>query len=295
MTHTPVTESRPEPTAPARPGRLDPELRATVRELFTELGTLPAGSPKRTAIRDRLVELNVPLVKYLARRFKDSKEPLDDLVQVGMIGLLKAIDRFEPTRGLEFSTYAVPTILGEIKRYFRDATWAVHVPRGARDLHSAIVSARAELSQELGRSLTIADIADRVRVSEQDVIQALDAGQAYTSSSLESMADASGQGRDAAFGFVDPRFEQVEWRADLRPAIDTLPARQREVLVLRFVHDQSQSQIAEALGVSQMQISRLLARSMQQLRDQLGASVDESRLGASTKRARPARSELLSA
>src|SRR6185437_16230835 len=131
MTHASVTEAPPERTATARPGRLDPELRAVVRDLFAELGTVPEDGPKRTEIRARLVELNVPLVKYLARRFKDSKEPLDDLVQVGMIGLLKAIDRFDPTRGLEFSTYAVPTILGEIKRYFRDATWAVHVPRGA--------------------------------------------------------------------------------------------------------------------------------------------------------------------
>jgi len=257
-------------TPESRPGRLDPELRATVRELLTELWDLPEDSERRAVIRDRLVEVNLPLVGYLARRFKASKEPFDDLVQVGTIGLLKAIDRFDPGRGLEFSTYAVPTILGEIKRYFRDSTWAVHVPRGARDLHSAIVTARAELSQELGRSLTITDIADRVRASEHDVIEALDAGQSYTVSSLDSMAEAMGEGREASFGFVDARLDQAEWRADLSPAISHLPERQQQILMLRFVYDQSQTQIAKELGVSQMQISRLLTRSMDQLRDELG-------------------------
>ncbi|MGH8962186.1 MAG: SigB/SigF/SigG family RNA polymerase sigma factor [Jatrophihabitantaceae bacterium] len=252
-----------------RPGRLDSTLRAKIKDLLIELRALPEAGPERAAVRDELVVLNTPLVRYLARRFKETKEPLDDLVQVGMIGLLKAIDRFEPSRGLEFSTYAVPTILGEIKRYFRDATWAVHVPRGARDLHSAIVTARAELNQQLGRSLTVADIAERVRASEHEVLAALDAGRAYTSSSLESMNEAMGEGREAGFGFVDCRLEQVERRADLQPAISTLPEREQKVLVLRFVYDQSQTQIAEALGVSQMQISRLLARSMNQLRDEL--------------------------
>jgi RNA polymerase sigma-B factor len=259
-----------------RTGRLDPELRAQVRELLAELKQLPEGSARHTAVRDQLVELNVPLVRYLARRFPASKEPLDDLVQVGIIGLLKAIDRFDPERGLEFSTYAVPTILGEIKRYFRDSTWAIHVPRGTRDLHSAIVSARAELTQELGRSLTLADLAERVRATEQDVLEALDAGQTYTSSSLDAMADALGAGRDGAFGFTDGRLEQVEWRADLRPAIASLPQQQRRVLMLRFVYDQSQTQIAKAMGVSQMQVSRLLSRSMRQLRSELtGVPVEQ--------------------
>lgn len=257
------------PARELRPGRLDSDLRAKIKDLLIELTELPPDSAARDSVRDELVALNTPLVRYLARRFRDTKEPFDDLVQVGMIGLLKAIDRFDPARGLEFSTYAVPTILGEIKRYFRDATWAVHVPRGARDLHSAIVTARAELDQQLGRSLTVADIAERVRVSEHDVLAALDAGRAYTSSSLESMTEVMGEGRDGSFGFVDRRLEEVERRADLRPAIQSLPEREQQVLVLRFVYDQSQTQIADALGVSQMQISRLLARSMNQLRDEL--------------------------
>jgi RNA polymerase sigma-B factor len=260
-------------TSSPRSGRLDPELRQLVRELLVQMRALPEHSPQRAALRDRLVELNIPLVRYLARRFPASKEPLDDLVQVGMIGLLKAIDRFDPERGLEFSTYAVPTILGEIKRYFRDSTWAIHVPRGTRDLHSAIVAARAELTQELGRSLTLADLAERVHATEQEVLEALDAGQTYTSSSLDAMSDVIGEGRDGAFGFEDGRLEQVEWRADLRPAIANLPEAQREVLMLRFVYDQSQTQIAKAMGVSQMQVSRLLSRSMRHLRSELGTPV----------------------
>jgi RNA polymerase sigma-B factor len=279
MTQTvaPTSESG---NADHRPGRLDSNLRAKIKRLLVQLGALAEGSPEREAVRDQLVVLNTPLVRYLSRRFKETKEPLDDIVQVGMIGLLKAIDRFEPSRGLEFSTYAVPTILGEIKRYFRDATWAVHVPRGARDLHSAIVTARAELDQTLGRSLTIADIAERIRVSEHDVLAALEAGRAYTSNSLESMAEAMGEGREASFGFVDRRLEQVERRADLQPAISTLPEREQEVLVLRFVYDQSQTQIAAALGVSQMQVSRLLAHSMNQLREELTTQTKAKRARA---------------
>jgi RNA polymerase sigma-70 factor, sigma-B/F/G subfamily len=256
-------------TRPAT-GHLDSGLRARIRALLIELTQLDPGSPERDAARDQLVQLNTPLVRYLARRFRDSKEPLEDLVQVGMIGLIKAIDRFEPDRGLEFSTYAVPTILGEIKRYFRDATWAVHVPRGARDLYSAIVTVRSELDQQLGRSVTVADIAARVRASEQDVIAALEAGRAYTSTSLESAAEALGEGRDLNVGLEDRRFEQIERRADLRPAIGHLPQREQQILVLRFVYDKSQTQIASEIGVSQMQISRLLARSMKQLRSELG-------------------------
>jgi RNA polymerase sigma-B factor len=271
MTHSETREQRT--------GRLDPRLRKQVHDLLEELHDLPQASARHSAVRDQLVELNVPLVRYLARRFPASKEPLDDLVQVGIIGLLKAVDRFDPGRGLEFSTYAVPTILGEIKRYFRDSTWAIHVPRGTRDLHSAIVSARAELTQELGRSLTLADLAERVRATEHDVLEALDAGQTYTSNSLDAMAEAIGAGRDGAFGFVDGRLDQVEWRADLRPAIADLPQQQRRVLMLRFVYDQSQTQIAAAMGVSQMQVSRLLSRSMKQLRTALTGDGADAEVG----------------
>ena len=253
-------------TDQSRPGRLDPAQRAEIRALFEEMAAT-TDERRHRQLRDRLVELNLPLVRHLARRFSHTAEPLDDVIQVGTLGLIKAVDRFDPERKLEFSTFAVPTVLGEIRRYFRDATWAVHVPRGARELYSAIGTARADLAQRLGREPTNADLATQFDVTEDDIQAALDAGAGYASSSLESMADsAGGVGRDASVGFDDQRLDQVESRADLRPALAQLSQRQREVIVQRFVYDRSQTQIAAELGVSQMQVSRLLARSTRELR-----------------------------
>jgi len=258
------------PAGQTRSGRLEPAQRAEIRELFEELAAT-TDARRRRQLRDRLVELNLPLVRHLARRFSHTAEPLDDVIQVGTLGLIKAVDRFDPERKLEFSTFAVPTVLGEIRRYFRDATWAVHVPRGARELYSSIGTARADLAQRLGREPTNADLAAQFDVTERDIQTALDAGAGYASSSLESMADsAGGVGRDASVGFDDLRLDQVESRADLRPALAQLTRRQREVIVQRFVYDRSQTQIAAELGVSQMQVSRLLARSTRELRALLG-------------------------
>lgn len=252
------------------PGRLDPQLRREIRELFTEFCQLPPGSPQHETMRSRLVELNTPLVKYLVRRFRNSTEPMEDITQVGMIGLLKAVDRFDPARGLEFSTFAVPTILGEIRRYFRDSTWSVHVPRGTRELYSSVSSAIPEMSQRLGRTPTVIELSIQLGCGEDDVVSALEAGAAYSSKSLESMTDNPGwESQILAFGAEDSGLERAERRADLRPALAMLPERQQQALVLRFVHDKSQTQIAEELGVSQMQVSRLLARSMNELRAEL--------------------------
>jgi RNA polymerase sigma-B factor len=251
-------------------GRLDPKLRAEIRDLFFEFSSEPADSTRRVALRAELVELNTPLVKYLVRRFRNTAEPMDDITQVGMVGLIKAIDRFEPDRGLEFSTYAVPTILGEIRRYFRDSTWPVHVPRGTRELSSAITATVPDLSQQLGRAPTVTELAQSLDVSEDAILQAMDAGNCYLNKSLDSMAEQlAGETREFFAATEDSDLEQVEQRADLRPALATLPERQREALVLRFVYDKSQSQIAAVLGVSQMQVSRLLSRSMTQLRELL--------------------------
>jgi RNA polymerase sigma-B factor len=253
-----------------RPARLDPTLRAEIRDLFFEFSAAPADSTRHVALRAELVELNTPLVKYLVRRFRNTAEPIDDITQVGMVGLLKAIDRFEPDRGLEFSTYAVPTILGEIRRYFRDSTWPVHVPRGTRELSSTLTSTVPDLSQQLGRAPTAAELAQSLDVSEDAVLQAMDAGSCYTNKSLDSMAEQlAGETREFFAATEDIDLDQVEHRADLRPALATLPERQREAIVLRFVYDKSQSQIAAVLGVSQMQVSRLLSRSMTQLRELL--------------------------
>ncbi|HEY3737036.1 MAG TPA: SigB/SigF/SigG family RNA polymerase sigma factor [Jatrophihabitans sp.] len=279
-----------DPGTPAAPGRLDPQLRREIRELFTEFCELAAGSPQHETMRSRLVELNTPLVKYLVRRFRNSSEPIEDITQVGMIGLLKAVDRFDPSRGLEFSTFAVPTILGEIRRYFRDSTWSVHVPRGTRELYSSVSAAIPEMSQRLGRAPTVSELSMQLGCGEDNVVSALEAGAAYSSKSLESMTENPGwEGQLLAFGAEDAGLERAERRADLRPALAKLPEKQQQALVLRFVQDKSQTQIAEELGVSQMQVSRLLARSMNELRAEL------SRSAPSRQRVAPQRTRLLNA
>ena len=239
--------------------------------LLVELRGLPTrAGPRRKQLRDQLVELHMPLVVYLAKRFSGRSEPLDDLIQVGAIGLLKAIDRFEPERGLEFSTYATPTILGEIKRHFRDTGWLVHVPRRAQELQTALNVARADLSQELGRPPTVGEIAQRLDVDEDAVIEAIDASRAYAGVPLELLTPAGDSSPDhPVLGIVDDGFAQVEHRAQLRDVIAALPDNEREVLLLRFVASKTQTEIAGIIGVSQMQVSRLVARGLKRLRGQL--------------------------
>lgn len=238
--------------------------------MLTELHELPDESPRRRTLRDRLVEMHMPLVEYLARRFAGRNEPLPDLVQVGAIGLIKSIDRFDPGRGLEFSTYATPTILGEIKRHFRDVGWLIHVPRRAQELQATLATARADLSQELRRAPTVAELAERTGIGPDEVLEALDAGRAYSGLPLDSLTESGGAPRDhPKLSDIDTRLDRVEQRAFLRPAIESLPEREREILLLRFVAGKSQTEIAGIVGVSQMQVSRLVARSLAKLRDQL--------------------------
>ncbi|HLY33973.1 MAG TPA: SigB/SigF/SigG family RNA polymerase sigma factor, partial [Jatrophihabitantaceae bacterium] len=199
-------------------------------------------------------------------------EPMNDLVQVGAIGLIKAIDRFDPERGLEFSTYATPTILGEIKRHFRDTGWLVHVPRRAQELQTTVNTARAELSQELGRAPTITELAERIEVDEEIVLEALDAARAYSGVPLDVLATPGETVPEhPMLGVVDEGFEQVEQRAVLRDVIAKLPENEREILLLRFVANKTQTEIAAIVGVSQMQVSRLVARGLKRLRASLGA------------------------
>jgi RNA polymerase sigma-B factor len=245
-------------------------IRAEASRLLVELHTLPNDPAIRRPVRDRLVELHMPLVEYLARRFAGRNEPLPDLVQVGVIGLLKSIDRFDPGRGLEFSTYATPTILGEIKRHFRDTGWLVHVPRRAQELQTTLSTARAELSQQLGRAPTVAELSARIDVSDEEVVEALDAARAYAGLPLDALTeDGSGRGESPILSTIDERFEQVEQRALLRPMIEQLPDTEREVLLLRFVANKTQTEIASIVGVSQMQVSRLVARGLARLRSRL--------------------------
>lgn len=261
-------------TSASRPGA---NGQPAAGDLLRELHSLPEGSPRRKSLRDQLVEVHMPLVVYLARRFSGRNEPMNDLVQVGSIGLLKAIDRFDPGRGLEFSTYATPTILGEIKRHFRDTGWLIHVPRRAQELQTTLNTARADLSQELGRAPTVAELSARIDVPEDAVLEALDAARAYSGVPLDVLA-APGESvpEHPMLGVIDAGFDQVEQRELLRGVIAKLPEAEREILLLRFVANKTQTEIAAIVGVSQMQVSRLVARGLKRLRASLGASEPDS-------------------
>ncbi len=246
--------------------------RREVTDLIEQLRAEPHGSERAAAIRSRLTEMHLPLVTYLARRFADRNIPLDDLVQVGAIGLIKAIERFDAERGVEFSTYATPTILGEIRRHFRDTGWLLHVPRRAQELQSTITRARSDLSQELRRAPTVAELAERTGTSPELIIEALDVARSYSGVPMEALTDpASGIGQ-AMLATTDDALENVETRAMLVPALMELPEKERVVLMMRFVAGKSQTEIAELVGVSQMQVSRLIARSLAELRERLGAA-----------------------
>jgi RNA polymerase sigma-B factor len=220
--------------------------------------------------RDELVTRFLPLARKLARRYAGSRESIDDLVQVASLGLVKAVDRFDPTRDIAFSSFAVPTILGELKRYFRDLGWSVHVPRGAQEMALKVEQARHQLASRSGRSPSVHELAQFLEWSLDEVIEALEAGSAHHSVSLDAPTDD----REGEIGTLaqslggdDERLETVEDRVTVAEAIRTLPARERRVLYLRFVEDLTQTQIAEQVGVSQMQVSRILRRSITQLQD----------------------------
>ena len=239
--------------------------RERTHELFGRLPTEPE-------VRDELVELHLPLVEYLARRFRGRGEPLDDLVQVASLGLLKAIDRFDPARGVEFSTYATPTIVGELKRYFRDKGWAIRVPRQLQEAGLQLAEAVPALAQELGRSPTLTEIGEALGMSEEDVLEAMNAAQAYSLKSLDAPASSSdGTVSIAQIGAEDEALELFESWASVAPLLKMLPAREREILYLRFVANETQSKIAEKLGISQMHVSRLLAKTLASLRESVGS------------------------
>jgi RNA polymerase sigma-B factor len=220
-------------------------------------------------LRDQLITAHMGLAEYLARRFTNRGEPLDDLVQVAALGLLKAVDRFDPERGLEFSTYATPTIVGELKRHFRDKGWAVRVPRRVQELHLRLASVVGVLSQELGRSPTIGEIAQAAAVSEEEVLEAIEAGHAYRFTSLDAPSGNDDElSLSAELGTEDQGLIDSEHRVTLSPLIAQFPPRERMILHLRFFEGLTQSEIAGRLGISQMHVSRLLARALAQLRSQ---------------------------
>jgi RNA polymerase sigma-B factor len=221
------------------------------------------------AAREELVRRLLPLARRMARRYRRSDEPLDDLVQVATLGLIKAIDRFDPARETAFSSYAVPTMLGELKRYFRDNGWAVHVPRGMQERVMRVDNALKELSRRLGRSASAAEIAAHLGMETEQVLEAMEAASAYDAVSLESYRfgdEGDGETYAESIGAEDERFELVEYGATIAPTLAALPARDRVVLHLRFVEDLTQAEIADRVGVSQMHVSRLIRRALERLR-----------------------------
>jgi RNA polymerase sigma-B factor len=241
--------------------------RARARAMFVELHDLPEDDAQRARLRDQLVEIHLPLVEYLARRFRNRGEPLDDLVQVATIGLIKSVDRFDLERGVEFSTYATPTIVGEIKRHFRDKGWAIRVPRRLQELKLNLTKATSELSQKNGRSPTVAELAQHLGLSEEEILEGLESANAYSAVSLDAPdGDDDSPAVADSLGMVDDALEGVEYRESLKPLLEKLPAREKKILMLRFFGGMTQSQIAAQLGISQMHVSRLLARTLAQLR-----------------------------
>jgi RNA polymerase sigma-B factor len=239
---------------------------ADLAPLFEELASMPADDPGRPALRSKLVTGYLPVVRHIARRFAGRGEPVDDLEQAGTVGLLNAVDRFEPDRGIDFLSYAVPTITGEIRRHFRDRTWSMRVPRRLKDLQGAINGAVGPLSQELGRAPRPSEIAARLDISTDDVVEGLDAQQAYRSSSLDELVAGADSALTETLGSVDAEMDKVEYRQTLAPILDELPERERTILLLRFFGNLTQTQIADRVGISQMHVSRLLAQTVAQLR-----------------------------
>ncbi|GAA1941393.1 SigB/SigF/SigG family RNA polymerase sigma factor [Amycolatopsis minnesotensis] len=235
--------------------------------LFTEFAALGEDDPKRGELRERLVRDHLDLVRNLARKFRNSDEPLEDLVQVATVGLINAVDRFDPEYGSDFVAFAVPTITGELRRHFRDTSWSVRVPRRLKELNSSIAAARDELTTRLSRAPKPSEIAEHLGISREEVHEGLVAGQGRYGASLDSMVEDSTPDR---FGTPDENLDQAELRELLRPVVATLPDRERKIVLLRFGLGLSQSDIARRVGVSQMQVSRLLASTLKKLREGIG-------------------------
>ncbi|OKK18348.1 RNA polymerase subunit sigma [Streptomyces sp. CB00455] len=258
------------------------EARALSVSLFKRLAELDEGSTEYSYVRNTLVELNLSLVKYAARRFRGRSEPMEDIVQVGTIGLIKAINRFDPARGVEFTSFAMPTITGEIKRFFRDTSWAVKVPRRLQELRIDAAKAHDALEQSLGREPTDVELAGRLEVTPDELAEGRKAACAYSARSLDAPVQEDGD-RDAAverpsLGEEEDAYDRIECLESLKPMLAGLPERERVLLALRFGQELTQSEIGDRLGLSQMHVSRLLTRTLTRLRT--GLLTDEAQDGA---------------
>jgi RNA polymerase sigma-B factor len=227
------------------------------------------------AEREELIEGNLALANQLARRFLHRGEPYEDLVQVASVALIKSVDRYDPARGVDFAPFATRTIIGELKRHFRDKGWAVRASRRVQELYLELGHSSATLVQQLGRNPTVPELAEATGASEEAVIEALEAGQGYRAASIDA-SESEDDPLLARLGELDTSYDSVEDRALLGPALATLPVREQAILRMRFVEGLTQSEIAEAVGVSQMHVSRLLTSSIQKLRDGIGVSEVET-------------------
>jgi len=285
-----LDSSRPSVAAPdgERDHTLDPDQNVPASSRRRKGRTSARPAPDRSAARRRqqllflryqrdgdlaarreLIESFLPLARTLARRYERRSEPSEDLLQVASLGLVKAIDRFEPDRGLNFSSYAVPTMLGELKRHFRDSGWALHVPRDMQERALKVNAVVEHLSGELGRSPSPRQVADELNLPVEEVLEAIEANAAYDAASLDAplrSSDDEGNTLAEIVGEADERFELIEGRASIGRALRTLPERERSILYLRFVKDLTQIEIAHRIGVSQMHVSRLIRRALEQVR-----------------------------
>jgi RNA polymerase sigma-B factor len=243
--------------------------------LHQRYAALAVEDPERPKLREQLITGYLPVAEHIARRFASRGEPLEDLIQIATVGLIHAVDRFEPARGVNFFSFAIPTITGELRRYFRDHGWSTRVPRRLKDLHVAIRSTQRELSQQLGRAPRPSEIATRLGIPTLEVIEGLQAGEAYRSSSLDELLNPAG-GDTATLGkFVgglDEELEAIDDREALRPLLAQLPPRERTILALRFFRGLTQTQIAEQVGMSQMHVSRLLRQTLTSLQGSMATS-----------------------
>lgn len=244
-----------------------------VIEMFVALRQMPAESHEYQRQRERIVARCLPLADHVASHFGRRGEGLDDLTQVARLGLMNAINRFDPEKGPSFIGFAVPTMMGEVRRYFRDYSWGMRVPRRLRELHVQISRTTGDLAQKLGRAPTAGELAQVLEVPHEEIVECLVAGDAYRLESLDAPIGADGSGKPRlvadAVGGVDPQIDHITNREAVRALVSALPRREREVLHMRFFESMTQSQIAERIGVSQMQVSRILANTLRCLRDQL--------------------------
>jgi len=240
-------------------------------ELIAELAALPPGHPSRPRLREEAITAWLPMARRLARRYRGRGESLDDLVQAATVSLITAVDRFDASMGTDFVGYAIPTILGGLKRHFRDRAWAIRVPRRLQEMRMAITDAGNELSRTLSRMPTVAEVAVHLGVTEEEVIEGLEGARAYRCTSLSApVGPDDAMDLEGSLGTEDRDYARTELHLSLMPALATLTDRERRIVSLRFFGNQTQIEIAAQIGVSQMHVSRLLARALAKLREELG-------------------------